>query len=123
MRCAKYYKAHASRLRAKSASHYEANRDWASVRQTLRRYNLTLDQYHAMQERQDFACALCGDVTKLTVDHDHACCKGNGKGTNKLCGQCNRGLLCATCNNGLGCFKDNPALLTAASSYLVAART
>jgi hypothetical protein len=107
-------------LRARATEHYRANRDWVSVVTALRRYGLTLDQYHAMQERQDFACAICGDDGKLTVDHDHQCCKGNGSGKNTLCGKCNRGLLCANCNNGLGCFKDSPALLASAASYLAA---
>lgn len=105
-------------LKARSAEHYRENRDWVSVVTTLRRYRLTLDQYHALQERQDFACAICGAVEKLTVDHDHACCKGNGSGRNRLCGKCNRGLLCANCNNGLGCFKDNAAFVLAAGRYL-----
>lgn len=104
----------------RAAEHYRDNRDWVSVRATLKRYSLTLDQYHAMQERQDFSCAICGDVTKLTVDHDHKCCEGNGSGKNTLCGKCNRGLLCATCNNGLGCFKDSAERLEAARRYVSA---
>lgn len=119
-RSARYYVRNRERLKAKSAEQYRENRDWISVVATLRRYGLTLDQYHAMQERQDFACAICGADGKLTVDHDHGCCKGNGSGNNKLCGKCNRGLLCATCNNGLGCFKDSPGLLVAAAQYVSA---
>ena len=41
-------------------------------------YGLTLDQYHAILERQDFCCAICGEpegnslYTKWHVDHCHA---------------------------------------------------
>jgi hypothetical protein len=121
VRSARYYRRNRDKLKARSADQYRENRQWVSVVAALRRYGLTLDQYHAMQERQDFVCAICGaDDKPLSVDHDHQCCKGNGSGRNKLCGKCNRGLLCSTCNNGLGCFKDNPALLLAANRYLAA---
>jgi len=50
-------------------------------------------------------CAICGEVKKLCIDHDHK--------TGLL-----RGLLCTGCNLGLGCFQDNMAILAEAQRYL-----
>jgi len=52
-------------------------------------------------------CVICGDETKLVVDHDHA--------TGKI-----RGMLCNHCNRGLGHFRDDPTLLEFAAQYLYA---
>lgn len=79
-------------------------------------FNITLEEYNALLEKQDGACAICG--TKATgvqepgkrehsmyVDHNHA--------TGAV-----RGLLCSRCNFGLGHFRDNPQLLLKAAEYL-----
>jgi hypothetical protein len=52
-------------------------------------------------------CVICGDETKLVVDHDHT--------TGKI-----RGMLCNHCNRGLGHFRDDPTLLEFAAQYLYA---
>jgi esterase/lipase superfamily enzyme len=52
-------------------------------------------------------CVICGDETKLVVDHDHV--------TGKI-----RGMLCNHCNRGLGHFRDDPTLLEFAAQYLYA---
>jgi len=52
-------------------------------------------------------CVICGDETKLVVDHDHV--------TGKV-----RGMLCNHCNRGLGHFRDDPTLLEFAAQYLYA---
>ena len=79
-------------------------------------FNITLEEYNALLEKQGGACAICG--TKETgvqepgkrehsmyVDHDHA--------TGAV-----RGLLCSRCNFGLGQFRDDPKLLLRAVAYL-----
>ena len=72
----------------------------------LKRYGLTVEQYEALNEKQESKCAICLVPDKrLHVDHDHK--------TGKV-----RSLLCGTCNRALGLFKDNPSILRAAASYL-----
>lgn len=70
--------------------------------QTLKKYNLTLEQYEALWQKQDGKCGICGlpetpETRRLQVDHDHSCCPGGGS-----CGECVRGLLCLRCNTKLG---------------------
>ncbi len=70
-----------------------------------RKYNLSIDQYNLMLERQNSMCFLCLDNKKLCVDHNHT--------TNKV-----RKILCDRCNRGLGYFKENVALLIKAAHYI-----
>jgi len=79
------------------------------------KYGITIEQYDEMRKAQDGLCAICsqeeksahrnGTVRQLSIDHCHT--TGNV-----------RGLLCGNCNNGLGHFKDNPASLERAITYL-----
>lgn len=78
----------------------------------LRLYNLTMDRLLEMYEGGSF-CEICGDRTSTAIDHDHACCAGDGS-----CGQCVRGTLCLNCNHMLGSAKDNLGTLRKAVSYL-----
>ena len=89
---------------------YEKQRQGDLALQLRVKYNLTLDEYRLMLERQRGVCALCGRpptvrAKRLHVDHDHA--------TGKV-----RGLLCISCNSGLGLLKDSPALLRKAARYI-----
>lgn len=77
-----------------------------------RKYGITLDEAQAMLDNQGGECAIC--TTPITlgsgigdghIDHCHT--------TGKV-----RGMLCSECNLGLGKFKDSPAALRAAASYL-----
>lgn len=96
-------------------AHKKAYNKWAEKNprtryagQLRRKFNLTLEQYDAIAESQDGACAICkGPPTRpfLCVDHDHD--------TNAI-----RGLLCNSCNSALGLFKDSPEILQAAITYL-----
>lgn len=84
----------------------------------IRRYGLTIDQYHEMLEEQNYSCKICGmpDLTfrkRLSVDHDHLCCPGTTS-----CGKCVRGLLCHRCNAGLGSAKDSIEILQKMIDYL-----
>jgi hypothetical protein len=83
------------------------NREWVTLERRLRTYGLTLDQFHAKYESQDFACAVCKtylDLGDVHIDHNHS----TGRA---------RGLMCRGCNTGFGMFKESPDLLQAAVSY------
>ena len=63
----------------------------------LKRYNITLDQYNEMFNKQEGKCAICqkhqNELKKiLYVDHDHK--------TGEV-----RGLLCKNCNVALGFYE------------------
>lgn len=84
-----------------------------SVQRLLDKYGLTIDSYHALAERQNFLCAMCGcepperrtQFDNFVIDHDHK--------TGKV-----RGLLCNTCNVSLGMLKDDPDIAMKAALYL-----
>jgi hypothetical protein len=91
------------------ASHPET---WSAAkrRYKLKGYGLTQLQFDDMLSSQNFSCAICGSkepkgVGNFHVDHCHT--------TGAV-----RGLLCHCCNTALGGFKDNPAALRKAATYL-----
>lgn len=79
------------------------------------KFNITLEQFNELLNKQNGKCALCDEAftRRICVDHDHACCSGHGS-----CGKCIRGLLCSCCNLGLGYFKDDPKKLSKAIEYV-----
>ena len=86
-------------------------------RYLLKSFNLTVEEYEAMEEYQDHSCKICnkhkslnakdknGIPKRLFIDHDHE--------TMQI-----RGLLCHFCNMALGGFKDNIESLENAIRYL-----
>ena len=78
-----------------------------------RQYNITVEDYDEMFEKQEGKCAICGSSSPgntrrnsyFSVDHCHS--------TGKV-----RGLLCHPCNTALGLLKDNPETITNILSYL-----
>lgn len=117
---------------AKQRIYYEKNKEkiyayrlsWARSRpdsqrnsQLLRKYGISLEEYHALLEQQGGVCAICGrkesavdsrwkKLRSLAVDH----CHSNGHV---------RGLLCQKCNHGLGHFRDMPEVMIEAAYYLL----
>lgn len=78
-----------------------------------KRYNMTLEQYAALERKQKGLCAICkqpekrvikGKLLPLVVDHDHV--------TGKV-----RGLLCHACNMALG-LVERVDWLKRATAYL-----
>ena len=69
--------------------------------------NAISDEALAELKATTHECVICGDATKLVVDHDHT--------TGKV-----RGMLCNHCNRGLGHFRDDPTLVEFAAQYLYA---
>lgn len=106
------YHARGDESRRIARERYRADREWIKLNVTLKRHGLTLDQYHAMQERQDFSCAICGD--ELSVGHEGAHID-HCHDSQKI-----RGLLCAGCNKGIGHFRERADALVAAARYVAA---
>jgi len=105
-----------SQRRAVQKSRSLESREEKKQRHLKDKYNLTLETYSQMYEKQKGCCAICNrtmlfqgvlDERKLTanVDHNHT--------TGEI-----RGLLCTSCNRGLGFFKDQATLLEKAAEYL-----
>jgi hypothetical protein len=73
------------------------------------KYNLTLEDYDELLDKQNGVCAICGGINRagkrLGVDH----CHRSGKV---------RGLLCDTCNLILGQFDDQIKILQKVIKYL-----
>lgn len=93
------------RLNAEIRAYYNANPTKKRAIHLRNRYGLELDEYQRMLGAQAGACAICGEVRRLVVDHDHE--------TERV-----RGLLCDRCNNGLG-FLERVGFVDAASEYLL----
>lgn len=73
-------------------------------------YNLTVEEYEAMYEKQERCCAICKDELPMHgknvhVDHCHE--SGNV-----------RGILCTRCNVGIGQLRHDPQIIEAAITYL-----
>lgn len=94
-----------NKARALCAAWRDNNKEWRRFRHILNTYNLTLDQYYALEESQNFVCAICREDCDFHVDHNHK--------TEKV-----RGLLCLSCNMGLGNFKDSSSRMVEACFYL-----
>jgi hypothetical protein len=77
-------------------------------RYKLKKYNLSLDQFNVLLNKQNHQCGICGGSLtdkNCHVDHNH----DSGE---------IRGLLCLNCNLGIGLLKDSPELLNKAAKYL-----
>ena len=85
-----------------------ANPGKVALQVRLRKYGLTLEQYHALWERAEGACEMCSTPFpqdpvsfEVRIDHDH--------NTGKV-----RGLLCHRCNVGLHYIEDEQFVRNAA---------
>lgn len=104
------------RLLASSKRHADANPEVWKRRYLMRVYNITLEEYNAVLDRQGGVCGICGNAeeiknpsakkqSSLAVDHCHE--------TGKI-----RGLLCFKCNTGIGALGDTVESLEKALDYL-----
>lgn len=76
------------------------------ARRHAKKYGITVEESEVLLAQTK--CEICGGESPLHTDHDHK--------TGIV-----RGMLCNNCNNGLGRFKDNPAFLRNAATFLEAA--
>lgn len=91
--------------KAYCAEWWTKNKEWKGFVRRLSTYGLTLDQYHAMAEGQNFLCAICLEEPNVkaknasndnfVIDHNHD--------TDQV-----RGLLCSNCNSAFGLLAENP---------------
>lgn len=72
---------------------------------TLKKYNLTAEDYESLCQLQEYKCKICRREITLVIDHDHKTLKV-------------RGLLCNACNLAIGYLEDNVSRLESAISYL-----
>lgn len=80
--------------------------DYMKLYHIKRAYGLSFEEYDAMVERQNGACAICHEKPKsFHTDHCHD--------TGRV-----RGLLCAKCNLGISHFDGKPDWLAGALKYL-----
>lgn len=89
------------------AKQYKKAHPEYGLKTKLNLYNITKEEYTALQEKQSNRCAICckQSTKSLAIDHDHK--------TGKV-----RGLLCFSCNIILGHVKDNIELLEHAIQYI-----
>ena len=101
----KWRKANPEKCKESHRRYHRKRRVEDRAYQLKKRYNLSVDDYNKMLEKQNGKCFICNKIIKLYIDHNHK--TGNV-----------RGLLCQRCNTGLGQFDDNPLLLLNAIRYL-----
>jgi predicted ATPase len=95
----------------KKEYHQNLSPEYKRNRKYVSRYNITIEIYDEMFQKQEGVCAICfqKETRKsrkfLSIDHCHK--------TGKV-----RGLLCDSCNNILGRAKDNNLILLSAAHYL-----
>lgn len=105
-----------SKKSKESYKRHKAKRNQSSRSYHLsRNYGLTLDEFHALVEKQGQLCACCGEKQDykrtdgkrqhLFVDHCHK--------TGEV-----RGLLCGRCNSGIGLLGDTAEHVKKAVEYL-----
>lgn len=97
-----------------SVKYYQENKNAAKEKSWAaslkRNYNITVEQYNEMLEKQNGCCAICERPRelferRLSVDHNHA--------TNEI-----RGLLCTYCNHRVVGRHRDGALLRKIADYV-----
>lgn len=106
----------AERTRERSRQWRERNPGWAKEndlrKHLLRKFQITLEEFRAIESAQDGRCAICRrapgegiDAKRLAVDHNH----DSGA---------IRGLLCRHCNTGIGLFREDAGVMDRAAYYV-----
>lgn len=97
------------KMYVKNPTHRKAKWRQYHLRDALKTFSITGDEFKRMYDSQDGLCKICLGPpigkTRLSIDHDHV--------TGKV-----RGLLCDRCNVGLAQFKEDVKLLLRAADYL-----
>jgi len=101
------------RMKKYSHDYYQQHIEEIKEYHITRLYGLSLSEFNAILEQQDYKCAICGKPLEnrknVHIDHDHE--------TQRV-----RGVLCGSCNMGIGQFGDNPSVVHKAYKYLYRGR-
>lgn len=84
----------------------DKDRSGYNLKHRLQRYGITVEQYQAMGDAQNWKCAICRQEKRLDVDHCHR--------TGKI-----RGLLCNGCNTAIARFEENVRVMQQAATYII----
>ena len=91
---------------------------WYTKKHNLKKYGLTIEDYHFMLEAQAYSCGSCGTTEPggkgWHIDHDHTCCPESARS----CGKCIRGILCHSCNISLGALNEDVEKILALAEYV-----
>lgn len=102
-----YYKKHRKKFLRLNKAYYLRTKAKKYIRFLKNRYNMTIEDYNKMLEKQNGLCAICREKKKLSVDHDH--------NTGKI-----RGLICTKCNTLMVPFVEHHLdLLDIIKTYLL----
>ena len=80
-----------------------AERRWSQRIQ--RTYGVGPEDFYKILDSQCGRCAICGEITALSIDHCHV--------TGRV-----RGLLCLKCNNAIGLLCESQKIIRNAGKYL-----
>jgi len=115
-RVAEWQKAHSEEHLASCKRYAENYKEKKKDNELRSRYGISIEERDSLVLAQGGRCPICmRDLkgTKISVDHDHACCPGS-----MTCGKCIRAVLCQRCNVLLGLAKDSSEILNNAIQYL-----
>ena len=110
-RCRDCAKAHSKRYREQ---HPEKAKETVRKSTIKKKFNLSIDEYEQLLEKQNYKCAICGcNYIRYKQQTNREFCIDDNHYTGEV-----RGLLCSVCNRAIGQLKDNPAILRKAADYL-----
>ena len=97
---------HKEKWKARQKRYRESHPDKCRDIFLKNKFGITLKDYQDMAKSQNGRCAICGDVTKLVVDHCHT----SGKV---------RELLCGGCNTALGLIREREEVTIKMRDYII----
>lgn len=94
-----YYLKNKDKILSKSREYHRNNPEKSRARAYKAKYNITIEDYNILFDKQKGNCAVCNEqfIGHADVDHNHT--------TGKV-----RGLLCHNCNISLGHYEKNKDL-------------
>lgn len=105
-KCAIYRAKNKEKTKAAINRWNKENAEYVRQRRILKQYGISADDLRKLDEMRKDGCQICGQKTRLCIDHDHS--------TGMI-----RGLLCIPCNRSLGNFGDNLEAIERVRSYLI----